>query len=79
MAQGKKFDIQVGDKVGYSAAFLRSVSGHGSTGRRRGVVTALEPLGEKTLVLIAWNDDPENPTRALAENIRPERTFHLEQ
>ena len=47
-----------GDKVAYSAAFLRSTSQYtGDVPFLRGEIVAVEPLGERQLCTIQWSLD----------------------
>lgn len=50
--------IEVGSRVAYSAAWLRSTGRFtGALPSARGVVTALIPLGETVLAEIDWGDE----------------------
>ncbi len=64
-----KPELKVGDKVGYSAAFLRSTATYtGSLPQARGTITKLEPLGECTLATVSW-DIEDIPERVLVANL----------
>jgi hypothetical protein len=61
--------INVGDRVAYSAAFLRGTGQFtGDVPHARGEVKALLPLGETTLAEIAW-DRPDLPARVNVANL----------
>ena len=61
--------IQVGDRVAYSAKFLRSIGCYsGDMPHARGTVTALQPLGQTTLAVVDWNTD-EIPRRVNTANL----------
>ena len=65
----RKHEIAVGDKVGYSRAFLKSTGMFtGDIPRAKGIVTKLEPLGNNALATINW-DLPDIPKRVLAGNL----------
>lgn len=47
--------IAIGDRVAYSAAFLRSTGQQvGEAGHGRGIVRELVPLGDTSLAVIDW-------------------------
>ena len=58
--------LRVGDHVGYSAAWLRSVGAHG-LGSLRGQIVELSPVGSMTLARIEW--DGEAPERVNVANL----------
>jgi len=61
--------IAVGDKVKYKRAWLRSVGAMtGPHGPARGIVTALEPLGQSFLAVIRW-DRPGIAPKVLVDNL----------
>ena len=61
--------IEVGDKVAYSASFLRSIAAHaGEMPHARGFVQELQTIGETTLALIDWNND-EIPPKVNVANL----------
>ena len=56
--------IKIGDKVAYSAAWLRSTGQMaGDIGHARGVVTDLDVTPDYTIATVDWGGDPEVPTR----------------
>lgn len=56
----KKQAIALGDKVAFSAAFLRSTGQFsGRTPALRGTVAAIEDLGGCVLALVQWHDGTE--------------------
>ena len=63
--------IKVGDKVAYSAAFLRSIACFtGELPHGRGTVTALHVVSpEVILAEINWGGNPEIPTRVNVRNL----------
>jgi len=62
-------ELQVGDTVAYSKAFLQSISAYtGDMPQARGKVTALVPVGEVTLAAIDWNL-PDLPARVNVKNL----------
>lgn len=66
---GKQFTVEIGDKVAYSAQFLRSTGmAHTPAAHARGVVTEIKPLGSITLATIAW-DNPDIPERVAVPNL----------
>jgi hypothetical protein len=61
--------IKVGDRVAYSAAFLRSTGQYaGDVPHAKGEVRALVSLGETTLAEIEW-DKPGLPGRVNVANL----------
>lgn len=65
----KREAIKVGDRVAYSAAFLRSTGMiTGAIPRARGIVTSLQKFGGAELAVIEWND-PDIPARVLVANL----------
>ena len=61
--------IEVGDKVAYSASFLRSIAAYaGEMPHARGVVQELQTIGETTLAVIDWNND-EIPPKVNVANL----------
>ena len=70
--------IRVGDKVKYKRAWLRSVGAFtGPHGPARGVVTALERLGDSFLAVIKW-DRPGPAERVLVDNLAPAAKLEAE-
>ncbi len=64
-----KQPIAIGDKVGYSRAFLKSTGMFtGDIPRAKGTVTALQPFGGGNLATIDW-DLPDIPPRVLDVNL----------
>ena len=63
--------IQVGDKVAYSASWLRSTGQMaGDIGHARGVVTGLKVLSEDVVLAeVDWGGDPEVPTKINVKNL----------
>lgn len=63
--------IAIGDKVAYSAAWLRSTGQMaGDIGHARGVVTELKVLSaDVVLAVVDWGDDPEIPTKINVRNL----------
>lgn len=61
--------IKVGDRVAYSAAFLRSTGQYaGDAPHAKGEVKALVPLGDTVLAEIEW-DHPALPNRVNVANL----------
>jgi hypothetical protein len=61
--------IKIGDKVGYSHAFLKSTGQHtGSVPFAKGTVTDLVTFGSATLALVDW-DTPDMPERVNVANL----------
>lgn len=61
--------IKVGDRVAYSAAFLRSTGQHtGDIPHAKGTVTELKQLGEVTLAVIEWGN-PDIPEKVNVKNL----------
>ena len=64
-----KFRVKVGDHVAYSAAWLQSVGMlTGDIPHARGVVTKVQPLGDRQLVSIKW-DKEDVPTKVMSCNL----------
>ena len=64
--------VQVGDRVGYSAAFLRSTGQMaGDAGHARGHVTELKELSKGSTVLarIQWEGNHDLPGRVNVANL----------
>jgi len=60
--------LQVGDRVGYSSAFVWRIGGQHDVASRRGVVVSCgRARGIPDTVQVAWNDGGE--TTALASNL----------
>lgn len=58
-----------GDRVAYSAAWLRSIGVHtGSLPAARGSVIDVQPLGDRQLVTVAWFE-PCGHTKVIADNL----------
>jgi hypothetical protein len=68
--QSRTAPIQIGDKVAYSATFLRSTGNYtGPIPHARGTVTELKVLSpDVTLATVDWNDD-EVPIRVNVKNL----------
>jgi len=49
--------MQVGDKVAYKAAWLKSVGADYELAQARGTVVGLKQLGKRTLVEVDWKND----------------------
>jgi hypothetical protein len=66
----ERSSVKVGDRVCYSAVFLRSINSHSDDlPWARGVVTGLKSLGaEVVLAEIAWNL-PDMPERVNVRNL----------
>lgn len=66
-------EFKIGDKVAYDAAFCRNTGQQtGPIPFARGIVTGLQKLGERTLVIVDWglSDDAENiPTKIIDTNL----------
>lgn len=61
--------IEVGSKVAYSSAWLRSTGqGTGALPFARGIVTELKKMGETVIATIDWGDD-EVPPRVNVVNL----------
>lgn len=58
----------IGDRVNYSARFLRSIQGH-EVAHRIGTVRALKQCGSTIIARIEWDDDPAELSSALPVNI----------
>ncbi len=70
--------MKVGDKVRYSAPFLRSTGQMtGDTGFARGQITGIQRLGTDPngteLAVIAW-DNPDIPTKVNVKNLEIDPT-----
>jgi hypothetical protein len=65
----RSLPVKAGDRVCYSAAFLRSIGCYaGDMPQARGLVTGLKAVGEVTLAEIEW--DPEGmPERVNVKNL----------
>ena len=64
----KKVTLVIGDKVAFSAAFLRSTGQFtGKVPKMRGTITAMTPMSGRALCAIAWDNGQE--TRALDSNL----------
>lgn len=60
--------MTAGDRVGYTAAFVRSVGGAlYEVGSRRGTIETLE--GDDRIAVVRWDDEPDRPQRVLTVNI----------
>lgn len=59
--------LKVGDRVAYSANFLRSIGGDYEMAQGRGIITQIDTLGETFLAHIEW--DRELPPRVNVQNI----------
>ena len=74
-----KFKVEIGDKVGYSVAFLRSIGmAHSDMARGRGVVTDVRPFGSHSmLATIDWGgvDLPERVNVANLAKVGPNTRF----
>jgi hypothetical protein len=72
--------IAIGDKVCYSKMFCQSTGQcTGSTPAARGIVTALEPLGQSTLAVIDWGKwASEVPSRVNTFNLRTIKQMQVE-
>lgn len=61
--------IKAGDKVAYSAAWLRSTGQYaGDIAHAKGIVTDLVPLGETTLAVVDWGN-PDIPEKVNVRNL----------
>lgn len=60
--------FEIGDRVAYKAAWLRSVGADRELAQARGKVVGLQKLGQNTLVEIEW-ESGDFPKRVLAPNI----------
>lgn len=70
--QARSQPIRVGDRVAYSAAFLRNIGEvTGDMPQARGVVTELVAIGADTLLaIISWDGQPEDiPERVNVRNL----------
>lgn len=62
----KPQQFAIGDRVAYSATFLRSTCQH-EIGHWRGTVRAIEPLGQVQFVCIAWDHGSLGPSPHYAD------------
>lgn len=69
--QSRTAPIKVGDKVAFSAAWLRSTCQHsGDIPHARGTVTALKVLGDDcTIATVDWGGNEEIPTKVHVKNL----------
>jgi len=73
-----KNDIRLGDRVAYSARFLRSIGCQtGPMPAARGRVTAVRSHAGVTLAAVAWND-PTMPESVNVANLVSVTDMHLE-
>lgn len=74
-------EIQTGDRVMYSATFLRSIGCHaGRPCFARGTVAAIERVGGRsgvTVATVAW-DDPDEGEAVAVQNLVRDEDRHLE-
>ena len=65
-----KFKVEIGDKVGYSVQFLKSVGmSHSDMAHGRGVVEAVEKLGASSeLAVIDWGE-ADLPEKVNVQNL----------
>lgn len=64
-----KPEFAVGDKVAYSAQWLRSTGQFtGDIPHARGTITELKKIGDITLAIIDWRD-PEIPSKVNVRNL----------
>lgn len=67
--QSRTQPIKVGDRVAYSAVWLRSTGNFtGDMPFARGVVTELIPLGQTTLAVVDWAN-PDIPPKVNVANL----------
>ena len=59
---------QVGDRVSYSARFLRSIQGH-ELADREGTVREIRTSGTVTVARVEWADEPGELSSALPVNL----------
>jgi hypothetical protein len=72
-------EIQVGDRVQYSAKFLKSIGAcTGWICFAAGVVTDIERYGGTAIAYIAWENISRMPIAANIENLVPVDQKHLE-
>ena len=66
----KRFSVAIGDKVAYSVDFLRNTGqSHTELSHARGVVTAVESIGDSLqLAVIDWSNE-ETPARVNVQNL----------
>lgn len=70
VCEGAKLKLEVGDKVQYSKAWLRSTGSYtGDFPRAKGVITKLEKLGSLFLAVIDWNY-PDIPSKVNVANLK---------
>lgn len=60
--------VDTGDRVGYSARFIRSVQAH-ELADRRGTVVEIRRRGRTTVARVRWDDCPDEVTGALVQNL----------
>ena len=61
--------LQIGDKVAYSASFLRSIGCFtGDMPHTRGIITDIQPIGERQLVTVNW-DCEDIPPKVISANL----------
>jgi len=66
-------ELEIGDKVRYRANFLRSIGEYtGSLPRARGIVTDIQSLGGRRLIVVDWRD-PNIPEKVLEPNLEKTR------
>lgn len=65
-----KDNIALGDRIAYSADFLRSIGCYaGDMPAGRGIVKSLKQIGSMTLAHIEWEGDAELPQTINVNNI----------
>lgn len=57
--------MHAGDRIGYSASFVRSIGATFELAERRGTVEA----ADERVATVRWDDDPDEPGRVLVRNI----------
>lgn len=63
-----KSNLQVGARVAYSRAFLKSIACYtGSLPMARGIIVAIDSLGDTRLATVSWNNDA--PARVNVANL----------
>lgn len=61
--------MQIGDRVAYSVKFLRATGMFaGPIPHARGTIVALEPMGDRAIATVDWNN-PAIPRRILTANL----------
>ena len=61
--------ITIGDRVAYSATFLRSIGCYsGDMAHARGTVSAMLPFGNRFVAIIEW-DRPDIPAKVVTANL----------